>query len=195
MIRAHDDPSVFTLDVGGPATMMESAAVNELASERISRGVRAVRIDLRDCTTMDSTFSGTLLALERQLGRVGGTLTLVSPSERVMELLHQMGVDDFYAIEASDRAEGPWVVITAARPRVDKLQRVVLDAHDELAHLPIPQAGAFRAVVDELRTPDSGSTRKRRTDDEVPPRSKGSDRGADPVKAAGFGGDLRAHLD
>jgi anti-anti-sigma factor len=174
MIRTHDDPSILTVDVAGPATMMESPAVASLANERIASGVRAVRIDLRDCTTMDSTFSGTLLALERQLGRLGGSLTLVSPSERVVELLEQMGVDDFYAIELSERGDGPWVVAPLARPRTTILERVVFDAHDELSHLPIPQADAFRAVCDELcRTPDIPAvppsvTHKRRVDDEPP---------------------------
>lgn len=179
MIRAHDGSHVLTLDVEGPATMTESPAVNEVAVERLSRGVRALRIDLRDCTTMDSTFSGTLLALERRLANVGGTLTLVSPSDRVVELLNQMGLEDFYAIDRSNRDDGPWTTLPTPCARRQTLQQLVLDAHDELARLPGTAGRTFRAVVDELRRPVI----------EEP-----SD-GSDPVLTAGAENGSTAHLD
>ncbi len=159
MIRAHGDTLTLTVDVAGAATMMESPAVSDLAAERIARGARAVRIDLRDCTTMDSTFSGMLLALKRRLERVAGTLTLVSPSTRVAELLQEMGVDDFYAVETADRIDGPWGPVVTGRAKSEKLTRVVIEAHDELAQLPGDAGRTFRTVVDELR---------RRTDDASP---------------------------
>ena len=104
MLSLHDEPGILTIDVAGAATMVESPAVHETASERMSRGVRVVRIDLRDCVAMDSTFSGTLLALKRELDRLDGTLTLVSPSPKVVEVLAQMGLDGFYDVEIAERA-------------------------------------------------------------------------------------------
>lgn len=161
MILAHDEPAVLTIAVEGPATMTESPAVKETASERLARGVREVRIDLRDCTMIDSTFSGTLLALERMLVRVGGTLTLVSPSPKVVELLHQMGIEDFYRIERTERPEhrDGWVPIAPVGRGIEKLRRAVIDAHDELARVPGPQAETFRGVADELRREDDGRKR------------------------------------
>lgn len=155
MIRAHEQGGVLTVDVGGPATMVESPAVSELATERVSHGARTIRIDLRDCTTMDSTFTGTLLSLLRQLEKVGGKLTLVSPSVRVVELLQQMGLEDFYEIETSERIDGgSWNVVGPLQPsRPEKLERLILDAHDELARLPGSTGRTFRVVVDELRRP------------------------------------------
>jgi anti-anti-sigma factor len=160
MIRARLDPTLLTLDVEGPATMMESAAVKQTASEHVSRG-RALRVDLRDCTTMDSTFSGTLLSLKRQLESAGRRLTLVSPSAKVLELLRQMGLEDFYAIDVAERPSGTWQELTQARPEDERLRRLVLEAHDELACVPGPNAGAFRTVVDELRREqESGHPRR-----------------------------------
>jgi len=114
MLYAHDEPGVLTIDVAGPATMVESPAVHATASARMSRGVRVVRIDLRDCAIMDSTFSGTLLALKRELERKDGTLTLVTPSPKVVELLGQMGLEDFYDLDLAERACGPWEEISPA---------------------------------------------------------------------------------
>jgi anti-anti-sigma factor len=154
MIRAHEDPAVLTLDVAGPATMMESPVVNDAASERLASGVRALCVDLRDCTAMDSTFSGTLLSLKRQLEHAGGTLTLVSPSPTVLALLKQMGLEDFYTIDVADRVQGSWDEIRPKTPSTDKLRRLILDAHDELACVPGLAADAFRPVAEELHRDD-----------------------------------------
>lgn len=158
MIRAHDEGRVLTVDVAGPATMMESTAVSDVASERIARGARTMRIDLRDCTMMDSTFTGMLLALKRQVEAAGGELKLVSPSDRVREVLEQMGVEDFYEVERAERDDGPWSIVTPGRARSDRLKRIVIEAHDELAQLPGPAGRAFRSVVDELRREEPPET-------------------------------------
>jgi anti-anti-sigma factor len=158
MIRALIEPPVLTVDVQGPASMMESPTVQTLASAEVAKGVRAVRVDLRDCTAMDSTFSGMLLVLKRMLDAVEGELTLVSPSTTVLEVLGQMGLEDFYRIELAERAPGAWRDIVAAQPDVDQLRQLVLDAHDELAKRHGPASDAFREVVRELRgAPASGS--------------------------------------
>lgn len=152
--------------------MTESPAVQASASSRIAEGVRALRVDLRDCTTMDSTFSGTLLALKRQLEAAGGSLTLLSPSAKVRELLEQMGLEDFYAVELTNRIEGPWVEIATAPGGTPKLRRVILDAHEELARIPGPAGHTFRPVADELRREGAPSRRPdpetRRADAEIP---------------------------
>lgn len=157
MLRSHDEPAVLTIDVEGPATMLESPAVRETASERLAaHGPCALRIDLRDCTTMDSTFSGTLLSLKRQVDKIGGTLTLVSPSEKVLELLRQMGLEDFYNVDVADRIDGAWSELVTSPTNVERLKRMIVDAHDELARVPGPSADTFRSVVEELRRADEG---------------------------------------
>jgi anti-anti-sigma factor len=162
MIRILEDPAVLMVDVAGAATMLESPHFLESASERVSHGVRSLRVDLRDCTTMDSTFSGTLLSLKRQLDRIGGTLTLVSPSARVLELLGQMGLLDFYCIEIADRTAGPWSDLAPAVPCAELLRRRILEAHEELAEAASgPVASELRTVVEELRRdrdPDGAKT-------------------------------------
>lgn len=151
MLSAHDEPGILTIDVAGPATVVESPAVHETARDRMSRGVRVVRIDLRDCVVMDSTFSGTLLALKRELERHDGTLTLVSPSPKVVELLGQMGLEGFYDVETGERGPGPWKEIVPAPPSLERIRSVVRAAHDELVRSPGPCEELFRDVARELR--------------------------------------------
>jgi anti-sigma B factor antagonist len=152
MIRAHfDSPTTLTLDVHGPATMLEGATVEANASAHIARGARVVRVDLRDCTVMDSTFTGTLLALKRRLDALDGELVLVSPSAPVLKSLELMGLDDFYEVDVEARVDGPWQPVTTISPERRDLERLVLDAHELLSDVPGPAAREFRSVVDELR--------------------------------------------
>jgi len=167
MIRAHEEPTTLTLVVDGPATMTESPAVSTTATDAVRRGARTLRLDLRDCTSIDSTFSGTLLSLERLLTSVGGTLTLVSPSAQVLDLLEKMGLEDFYAVELAARPDAKWTEIPLTRPTAERLSRMVLEAHDELAQVPGPAGAVFRTVVEEMRRderqalpPDGPPTRR-----------------------------------
>ncbi len=158
MIRAHDDPAALTLVVDGPATMTESPAVNEAAADALGRGARSLRLDLRDCTTIDSTFSGTLLSLKRKLEDAGGSLTLVSPSARVIELLAMMGLEDFYRIEHAEQLDGPWTEVAVTRPGAERLSRMIVDAHEQLARISGPAGTTFRTVVEEMRSEEQRGT-------------------------------------
>ena len=170
MIRAQDNPGVLTVEVDGPATMLESPAVHDKASDKLAQGVRALRFDLRGCTAMDSTFLGTLLSLERQTERVGGKLVLISPSARVLELLDQMGLEDFYSIETAAPLAGPTTELCARRPSTSALEGRILDAHDQLATAPGRAASQFGEVASELHRSPKG---------EPPPASQGDVASAD----------------
>lgn len=177
MIRAHATAVVLTVQIRGPATMGESPAVQELALEHMARGMRWLRLDLRACTTIDSTFSGTMLWLKRQLDAVAGTLTLVSPSARVLELLRDMGLEDFYEIENSEReelstSEGDWIEVAPTRPTLADLRRHLIGAHDELARGPSAAAREFGSVADALHD-DHEHGRARVRGDELQQDSEG----------------------
>lgn len=138
--------------------MAESPVVQELANARIRSGTRMVRIDLRDCTAMDSTFSGMLLVLKRVVEASSGELVLVAPSRKVIEVLRQMGIEDFYATDFAERppaTHAAWREVAVPLPELETLQRVVLESHEELSLVPGPAAEAFREVVRELRRADS----------------------------------------
>jgi anti-anti-sigma factor len=134
MIRAHREGNTLTLEIRGKATVMESPTVRELVERHISHGMRSLRVDLRDCTAIDNTFSGTLLSVEPQLAAREGTLTLVSPAPSVQDLLRRMGLEDLYTVEFAPRTLGPWAEIHLGPPTVEKVKDVVLSSHDELAH-------------------------------------------------------------
>jgi anti-anti-sigma factor len=172
MIRTHRTPNELTVEVEGPATMAQSPAVHATATKEVASGLRSLRIDLRNCTTIDSTFSGTLLAMKRDLDRVGGALTLVSPSACVQRLIHEMGLDDFYLVENAEHDRGPWTELATPKQGPRALRERILDAHEELARLPIP-GSAFRDVAEELR---------KEIDSDPTPSESPSDRPSSPAR-------------
>ena len=55
-----------TLRVNGRVTMHHCSAVRRWADECLDHTVQQLRVDLRGCSYMDSTFVGTLLGLYRR---------------------------------------------------------------------------------------------------------------------------------
>src|SRR5262249_42910507 len=115
----------------------------------LSEGIAALRVDLRRCTYMDSTFLGTLLFLKRAVDRHGQSeFALVSPSEPCGCLLRQLGLDCFCPIVTMDEpAADTWTELATRQDDVDAFRRQVVQAHEELASLKGPAGETFREVV------------------------------------------------
>jgi anti-anti-sigma regulatory factor len=129
--------------------MAHSLPLRRFAEGCLAGGATALRVDLRHCTYMDSTFLGTLLTLQGVVGRFPqGKLTLVSPSPACCKVLHQMGLTAIFRTETVDEgADLPWADLPAAGADPGSVKRNVAQAHEELANLPGPAGEPFRAVV------------------------------------------------
>src|SRR5262249_32446596 len=102
IVRYHQQPGAVTFRVQGRATMNQSLAMRQCAERLIAAGVSRVRVDLRECTYVDSTFVGTLLTLKKAADRNDGRFTLVMPSAACAKILQQMGLGDVLPAESSD---------------------------------------------------------------------------------------------
>ena len=64
----------------------------------------AVYVDLSQCRYMDSTFIGLLVAIDKKLQKgSGGRLHVVQPSAECLDLLRQLGLQEFLVIEPRRR--------------------------------------------------------------------------------------------
>jgi anti-anti-sigma factor len=62
--------------------------------------VPAVYVDLSQCTYMDSTFIGLLVALDKRLLKnSGGRLHVLNPTQQCREILRQIGLETFLLVE------------------------------------------------------------------------------------------------
>ena len=97
-----------------------------------SSDVPAVYVDLAQCTYMDSTFIGLLVAIDRRLQKgSGGRLHVMQPSTECLQLFRQLGLQELFVLDpvpAQPPAEMKELTGAAGRPGAD----FILRAHEEL---------------------------------------------------------------
>jgi len=149
ILRVHVDGPTTTFQVEGRATARQGLPLGRCAEHCLeSGGATRLRIDLRRCTWMDSTFLGTLLLLYKAVARRGeGDFALVSPTSVALRILHQMGIDGICRVCDGDEPGGPWLEVDGSVDEGESFQCRVLQAHEQLAELPGPAGDTFRAMV------------------------------------------------
>jgi anti-anti-sigma factor len=149
LVRVHQHDCTVTFQVEGWTTMNQSLSFRRFGEQCLAAGATALRVDLRRCTFMDSTFIGTLLFLKRAVHqKENGAFTLLSPSPQCRKLIKQMGVEGVFPIvDAEEPAACPWCDLPSDSRDNPAFKQNVLQAHQELAELEGPAGGQFRAVV------------------------------------------------
>jgi anti-sigma B factor antagonist len=147
-VGVYQEGQTLHVRVEGRGIMAHGLPLRRVGEGALARGANAVRVDLRHCVYLDSTFLGTLLALQNQLARRGeGRLVLISPSPPCAGLLQQMGLHEIFAIESADEPSFPWREVPAGSPDAPAFKQNVAQAHEHLANLPGRAGETFRAVV------------------------------------------------
>ncbi len=94
--------------------------------------IPAVFIDLSECRYMDSTFIGLLVAIDKRLQKISGArLHLLRPSPECIDILSQLGLQDFLLIDRDGPvlpADMEELSSSLGRPGAD----FVLKAHEAL---------------------------------------------------------------
>lgn len=159
-VRYYSSPPSLTFRVEGRATMTQSLPLRRHAERGLEAGLDHVRIDLRDCTYMDSTFVGTLLALHKQLDGAGrGRLTLLAPSPACARILRDLGLTDVLPADADADIpdDAPWQELPCSPDDAAAFKRNIKQAHEELASLPGPVGKQFEQVVQCLNQADKAA--------------------------------------
>jgi anti-anti-sigma regulatory factor len=151
-VRVHRNDQCVTFQVVGWGTMKQSLALRRCGEQGLAGGVKLLRVDLRHCTYLDSTFLGTLLWLQRAARRRGaGEMLLVSPSGKCCGLFKQLGVDTAFATVTEDEPDaGCWTELVSDADNSRDFNCNVVQAHQELANLGGKAAATFREVADRL---------------------------------------------
>jgi len=147
-IRFHQQDQTVTFRVEGRGTMNNSLPLRRCAEHFLAGGANQVRVDLRDCTYMDSTFLGTVLTIKKSLDRSGGLLVLIAPSTACCRILQQMGLSDVLPAQADPLPpEATWNDVGSETADPQSFKRNVTQAHEELARLPGQAGEQFKAVT------------------------------------------------
>ena len=147
--------NVLLLRVIGRGIAHGCPALRLHAEQALTSGVERVRIELAECTHLDSTFIGTLLFLSKHPAlRAAGSLELVSPSAECRELLKRMCVARLFAIdESAGDFECEWRELSSEFDPNDPhyFKQNVVEAHEALAAVPGPLSECFQAIADSGR--------------------------------------------
>jgi anti-sigma B factor antagonist len=150
-VKVHRQGPTLIVQVVGWGRMQQSLPLRRFFETCMKEGATGVRVDLRHCTYLDSTFLGTLLFLRRQLQqKCCGNLVLVSPSAECCQLLHQIGVAELFMRDQCDEDECGWQDLCGDRSDAHAFNRTVVEAHQELANLGGSAGAAFQAVAKGL---------------------------------------------
>ena len=114
--------------------------------------------DLDGCSTMDSTFMGTLASIGiHQRKSSDTTAIIINMDSHVRRLLDTLGLKFIFDLRASGtplpRHEGPGAFQSVETPQMTKLERTVmmLEAHEQLIDLDSRNEVQFHGVVKSLR--------------------------------------------
>ncbi|HWL92749.1 MAG TPA: STAS domain-containing protein [Phycisphaerae bacterium] len=150
--HAEGDDAVF-LTATGPCALGLCPALKQYISRFNQPRHRTLYFDLSGVQSIDSTFTGFLLALAtKRSNPAAPDLRLVAPSPRVLEAFRLMHLKQFFHIQPDMpplRAE--WVEISLAAEGVEALRNTVLDAHEQLINADARNATEFARVVEGLR--------------------------------------------
>ena len=159
ILRVRQDGRTVSFQVEGQATVLQGLTLRRFAEQYLATDVTCLRVELRRCTWMDSTFVGTLLLLWRALERrEQGEFVLVSPSPESRRLLRQMGIDKICSFRDEELSADGWADVEHSPQGEDEFRCNVLQAHQELAELPGPTGETFRQVVRCVNASKPGGT-------------------------------------
>jgi anti-sigma B factor antagonist len=138
--------------VEGCGKMPLALPLRRFAEQALEGGIKQVRVDLRHCTYLDSTFLGTLLFLHRAIDRRGeGEFALVSPSPEASRLLEGMGLEGVFSVVKADEPAGAAWTKLATESEDGAFQQNIVEAHQQLADLPGQAGEPFREVMRDLK--------------------------------------------
>ena len=144
--------------VEGKGSFLNSENLKEFAHEMLDRGYREFVVDLANCSTMDSTFMGTMARLALSLRELGSRhLHIVHCGSRNRQLLSGVGLDRIFDIEANGDSPpecSPLKQTLVARSPEERKKtqtKTMLEAHETLCEIAPENTLRFKDVLDFLR--------------------------------------------
>ncbi len=132
-VRDH----VACIRISGRATFTSSVDFKKLLQQLQADGCSEIVLDLTDCVMMDSTFLGVLASAAskcdaaRQTGRKCA-IKLFHPSERVLELLDNLGVLKLFTLLECAPQLGAFRCVEGGNTTRLELNRTCFEAHQTL---------------------------------------------------------------
>lgn len=158
-----EEPSIWVsqhldsafIQVKGKGTFHNAHYAKQFAESVIKKGVHSFVFDLQSCTYIDSTFMGMMAGVAYSIKPFHGTATIVNPSEKNLELLQNLGLDQVITI----KTEPTQLTINHFSPTEKESQpqdktevaKTMLESHETLVKVDERNAPKFQDVLTFLR--------------------------------------------
>tara|TARA_B100000959_G_C14943135_1_gene608709 strand:- start:796 stop:1308 length:513 start_codon:yes stop_codon:yes gene_type:complete len=146
---------VFT-KVNGRASYLNCAPLKEFLHGQVAGGGRRLAFDFESCSSMDSTFLGTIVGVALELRKTDppGSMALLGLGERNFDVVRNLGIHRLVSVEAGESAmsfEGVAKAIEANGDRAPVDEELIFEAHKRLSELNEKNARLFQDVVGFLK--------------------------------------------
>jgi len=150
-IKIVSKNSIYIVRIEGRATFEYAPTLKNFAGTILSEDISAIRIDLSECTWMDSTFMGTLAILGLKSKEKSIPVTIYKASEKNMGLIKELGIHILFLF--SDKTEELDVKLpsTGVLSHEEDMGKTMLDAHQTLIDINSQNAEKFYNVVDLIK--------------------------------------------
>ncbi len=137
--------------VKGNASFVCAPPLRELAKKLAAEPFGGLKIDLEECTWMDSTFMGMLAMLGLNAKKKGVPAEILNASEQNEKLLCGLGLKKVFEFKAGPFTAGDDVPASSNDTSAEGRARNVLDAHQTLMDIDISNVQKFEKVVEFVK--------------------------------------------
>jgi anti-sigma B factor antagonist len=103
-IQIDRDGTGATVTLAGELDMLNAPDLTDHLTALLDEGVTALSVNLTGLEFIDSSGLSALIGVHQDAETRGATLTLVSPHERVVRLLHVTGLGDVFEVSSDLQA-------------------------------------------------------------------------------------------
>ena len=137
--------------VKGNASFVCAPPLRELAKKLAAEPFGGLKIDLEECTWMDSTFMGMLAMLGLNAKKKGVSAEIFNASEQNEKLLGGLGLKKVFEFKIGPFTAGDDVPAASNDSSAEGRARNVLDAHQTLMDIDISNVPKFEKVVEFVK--------------------------------------------
>jgi len=146
-----DKDGIYSIRVKGNASFACAPPLRELAKKLAAEPFGGLKIDLEECTWMDSTFMGMLAMLGLNAKKKGAPAEIFNASEQNEKLLGGLGLKKVFTFKTGMfSAEGD-VLAASNESTPEGRARNVLDAHQTLMDIDEGNVQKFEKVVEYVK--------------------------------------------
>jgi anti-anti-sigma factor len=151
MMVARSDDGVY-VRITGPGNMKICPTLQDFAKRMVIEGYTKFIVDLEECTTMDSTFMGTLVEMASLAPPRAESLMVINPQEHCEGLLEGLGLDNVLRIKRG-KTPVPEVEMEPlpeyAATQIERM-RLIRKAHENLVDIDERNKEQFGAFLRQL---------------------------------------------